>query len=115
MPDANMQNFDKRMDKILRQHSRIAKGYKPRVTKDGLIVAQPRSRFRFPWRTILFLLIVGFVAKLAFLSTLGADAYNAQVTSLISGMPGESYVAWVLKADPWTVAASEHVVAFLGN
>jgi len=115
MPDANMQNFDKRMDKILRQHSRIAKGYKPKMTKNGLIVAQPRSRLRLPWRPILFLLIIAFAAKVTFISTMGIEAYNAQVASLIAGLPGEEYAAWILKADPWTVAASEQVAALREN
>ncbi|MEM9342151.1 MAG: hypothetical protein AAGA87_03815 [Pseudomonadota bacterium] len=115
MPDANMQNFDQRLDRILRKQSRIAKGYKPKMTKDGLIIAQPRSRFRFPWRALLFILIVGFAAKVAFLTALGAEAYDSQVASLISGLPGEQYAAWVLKADPWTVAASEQLAALREN
>lgn len=113
MADANMQNFDKRMDAILRKHSQLAKGYTPRMTKDGLIVAQPARRLRLPWRSLLVILMLVMGFKVYLHATIGAEAYAETVAGLSAGSQVEQAGAWIMQADPLTVAASAQMAAFL--
>jgi hypothetical protein len=56
--ETQMQDFDERIRRIDRRHRTLSRGFVLSVSRDGLIVARPESsRFRFPWRVLLFLLI----------------------------------------------------------
>lgn len=107
MADTNMQNFDRRMEKLIRKHQRLARGYVPAITDDGLIVARPRRSIRLPWRPFLWLAVAAFVVKVAAVSILGPEAYNAKVADLTAGTEMQRVGAWVMNADPITVALSE--------
>ena len=113
MADANLQNFDKRMEKILRKHQRLSRGYVPAITDDGLIVARPKRSVRLPWRSVLFLLVLGFGFKVFLYASIGPEAYQARVDRLAAGTEWEQVGAWAMAADPVTVAVSEQVVAIL--
>lgn len=113
MADANLRSFDKRMERIIAKHSRLSRGYVPAITEDGLIVAQPKRSIWVPWRTMLFLLVVGMGFKIFLHATIGAGAYDARVARLAAGTPIEQVGAWVMAADPITLAASAQVAAIL--
>lgn len=112
MAHANTQNFDKRLEKILRKHQKMARGYVPTLTEDGLIVATPRRRVRLPWRAGLFLLVVLMGFKAILLSSIGTTAYAERVAGLQAGTQIERAGAWVMTADPVTVWLSEQIIQF---
>lgn len=105
MADANFQDFDARMARIVRQHQRLSKGYVTKVTRDGLIVARPRRRVVpfMPWRSVLGLLVVGMVLKVMMFIHLGAEAYEDRVARLAAGSQIEQAGAYILQADPATL------------
>ena len=113
MAEANLQNFDKRMEKILQKHQRLARGYVPAITEDGLIIAKPKRRIVWPWRSVLFLLVVGMGFKVWLYSSIGPEAYNAKVARLSTGTQVEVVGAWAMTADPVTVAAAEQLSLYL--
>jgi hypothetical protein len=56
------------------------------VNRDGLIVAKPEtSRFRFPWRVILFLLVAVMGFKVALHAYIGPEAYAERLARLSNG------------------------------
>ncbi len=105
MADAQFQEFDARMERILRKHQRLSRGYVTRVTKDGLIVARPRRRIGryIPWRSVLGLLIIGMVFKVLMFVNLGQTAYEERVARLASGTQVEQVGAYLLAADQATL------------
>lgn len=113
MSDVNMRDFDKRMERILRKHQRLARGYVPAITDDGLIVARPKRSLRLPWRSVLFLLVVGFGFKVFLYASMGPEAYELRVTRLAAGTQMEQIGAWAMAADPVTVAVSERIAGIL--
>ena len=113
MADSNMRNFDKRMEKILAKHSQLARGYRPAITEDGLIIAEPKRSLWIPWRSVLFILVVGMGFKIFLHATIGAGAYDARVARLAAGTEIEQFGAWIMSADPITLAASAQVAALL--
>jgi hypothetical protein len=105
MADANFQDFDARMQRILRQHQRLSKGYVTTVTKDGLIVARPRRKVApfIPWRSVLGILAVGMIFKVMMFVNLGSEAYEARVARLATGTKVEQVGAYLLAADQATL------------
>ena len=113
MADANLDNFDKRMEKILRKHQKMSRGYVATINDDGLIVAKPRRRIRLPWRPILFLLVLALCFKVGLHAYIGPEAYQARVDKLAAGTELEQAGAWAMAADPVTVAVSERIQSIL--
>ena len=113
MADANMRSFDKRMERIIRKHQRLARGYVPAITEDGLIVAKPKRSINLPWRSVLILLVAGLGFKVYLFSTIGPEAYEARVARLAGGTQVEQVGAWAMTADPVTVAIAERLAPFL--
>lgn len=113
MADANMQDFDDRMRRIVRQHEALAKGYVTSVTADGLIVMRPKRRLRFPWRGALFALVVVMAFKGFLHAYLGAANYGAHVATLQAGNAAERIGAYIMSADPVTLWISSLFINFL--
>lgn len=111
MAHTNSQNFDKRMERILRKHQRMSHGYVPVLTEDGLIVPAPKRRpIRLPLR-LLSLVLIGVVAfKVMLYVAIGAGAYDQRVANLQAGTEWERVGAWIMTADPVTVWLAEQVV-----
>ena len=113
MADSNMRNFDKRMERILHRHQKLARGYVPAITDDGLIVAQPKRRIVLPWRSVLFLLVLGLGYKAFMLASIGPEAYAARIATLATGTQIEQVGAWAMTADPVTVAVADQLSTLL--
>jgi hypothetical protein len=110
MTQANSQNFDKRMERILRKHQRMSHGYVPVLTEDGLIVPAPKRRpVRLPLRLIAFTLIGLMAFKIMLFVSIGDTAYEARVATLQAGSQWEQVGAWIMSADPVTVWAAEQI------
>jgi hypothetical protein len=99
-----MQDFDERLRRIDRRHRTLSRGFVLSVSRDGLIVAKPESsRFRFPWRVMLFLLVAVMAFKIILHAYIGAEAYAERLARLSSGTVAEQMSAYMLHADPVTV------------
>ena len=102
--------FERRMRRINRRHSRLSQGYTTKVNDDGLVVARPRRRTS--WTTIrgLALIVCVILIFKGFLhAQLGATAYEERVERLADGNVIEQVGAWVMTADPITLALSHHM------
>jgi hypothetical protein len=103
-----MHDFDDRLRRIDRRHRTLSRGFVLSVDRDGLIVAKPEtSRYRFPWRVLLFLLVAVMGFKVLLHAYLGADAYGERLVRLSNGTVAEQVSAYVLHADPVTVWLSD--------
>lgn len=99
--------FDERLRRLTRKHRRMAEnGVARRMGPDGLIIEYPRRRLpRFPWRAVAILVATGFLFKAWMFATLGAAEYDARLAQFDGGGAADRAAAWLLQADPATVAA----------
>lgn len=104
---SNIQSFDDRMRGIERRHRKLARGYKTVVTREGLIVHKPRTRFRFPVRGLVLTIAAIWVFKAFLFAYQGPGGYNSRVDSLASGTAIEQAGAWVMQADRATIWMAE--------
>lgn len=99
-----MHEFDDRLRRINRRNKVLSRGFVLSVERDGLIVARPEtSRFRFPWRVLLFLLVAVLGFKTMLYAYIGPDAYGERLDRLAAGTMAERMSAYILHADPVTV------------
>ena len=114
MSASQYDDFDQRMRRISRRHTELSRGYVTSVNHDGLVVAKPRRRMGRGTVRMLIVLACALVAFKAFLfAQLGADAYAAKVTALSEGSAVEKAGAWLMTADPVTVALGAQIAPFL--
>jgi hypothetical protein len=116
MTDANHVRFDRRVQKILRDHRKLSRGYVTTVNHDGLVIARPR---RGTGATVLLrgilLSLLTFVALKAFLFIqLGPEAYAARTVTLEGGSMIESVGAWAMAMDPATLWVATQVQGLFG-
>lgn len=110
MSETQMQNFDDRLRRIDRRNRTLSRGFVLSVGRDGLIIARPEnSRFRFPWRAMLFLLVAVMGFKVLLHTYIGPEAYGERLARLSNGTVAEQMSAYVLHADPVTVWISNFV------
>ena len=106
--------FARRVDRIARQHSRLAKGYLMSVNHDGLVVARPRrSGPRFPFQGLLLTAIAVIGFKGFAFAYLGAAGYEDRVAMLSQGTTSEWMAAYVMQADPATRAVAGMIAPYL--
>lgn len=110
MPDAQQLEFADRLQKIDRNHRKLARGYEVALNEDGLIVARPRIQgLTLPYRSVFVILALLMVFKVGLFAFLGADSYQQRVDQLRAGTPIEQIGSFALKADPLTVWMAENV------
>jgi len=104
------EEFERRMRRISRRHTRLSQGYRTEITGDNLVVAKPRAKT--PVGTIRGLIIV-FLTVLVFKgflhAQLGAGAYDNRIDRLSQGTIVEQAGAWAMTADPVTLWISKTV------
>lgn len=110
MTDAQVQDFQKRVRGISRQHRQLSQGYVQLVERDGLLVPQKRQlRRRFPIKGLIFA-VVGFMLFKGFLfSQVGPVHYSERVQTLVEGTKIEQAGAWIMQADPVTTAIAGQI------
>ena len=102
--------FDKRLDRIVRTHSRMQNGVSHKVRHDGLIVARPRIyNPKFPLAGVALLLATAFLFKGYVLVALGQGVYDEKVALLSQGSVIERVGAWVMQSDPATVFVAQRM------
>lgn len=103
MSASQFDEFDRRMRRISRRHTKLSHGYVTQVTNDGLVVAKPQRRSaRGTLRGVALVVIVLMLFKGFLHAQLGADAYQARVDRLATGSIYEQAGAWLMVADPLT-------------
>lgn len=96
--------FERRMRRISKRHSKLSHGFVTQVTDDGLVVARPRKRGRnATLRGLVLIVAVIFVFKGFLHAHLGATAYDERVEKLAAGNLVEQAGAWAMTADPVTL------------
>lgn len=107
-------SFDQRLRRLMRKHRRMSGGVVHRIGKDGLITAYPRRRVAaFPLRAVVLLIGAVFLFKAFLLINLGPATYAERVALLQSGSLFEQAGAWLMQADPATVAIADGLRALM--
>jgi hypothetical protein len=110
MSASQFDEFDRRMRRISKRHSKLSHGYVTSVNPDGLVVAKPqRKSHRGTIRGLAILLLVMMVFKGFLHAQLGPATYENRVEALKEGSVVEQAGAWVMTADPVTLWISNHV------
>lgn len=103
MRDSNMDDFQKRVGRIGKQHHKMENGYVASVGQDGLIVAKVRrSGPRFPWKGVALCFVAFFAFKGFLLVQLGQATFNERIGKLENGTVVEQAGAYAMSADPLT-------------
>lgn len=109
MSASQFDEFDRRMNRIHRRHSKLSHGYVTKVNSDGLVVARAKRRSNGGWfRGLLLVVVVMLLFKGVLHAHLGDAAYQERVEGLAAGNVIEQGGAWIMIADPITLAISKH-------
>ncbi len=93
--------FENRLNRLLRRHHSLARGYKARLRADELIVRTPRRvAFRLPLRGFVLLMGMLMMFKGFVLATSGEAVYRERLTILENGTLPERAGAVVMAIDP---------------
>ena len=104
------EEFERRMRRINRRHTKLSRGFKTEINNDGLVVAKPHKRRGGATIRGLALIAVIILLFKGFLhAQLGITAYEERVAQLAEGNAVEQIGAWVMTADPITLALSQHL------
>ncbi len=99
--------FERRMRRINRRHSKLSHGFVTQVTDDGLVVAKPRKKRGYALlRGIVVVVLVMLVFKGFLHANLGPMAYQERVDTLAGGNIVEQIGGFAMRADPVTKSLS---------
>lgn len=114
MSASQFDEFDRRMRRINRRHSKLSQGYVTAVTGDGLVVAKPQRRSnRGMLRGLAMVVIVMMLFKAFLHAQLGPEAYQDRIDALAAGTAVEQAGAYAMVADPITLWVSSKVVSLV--
>ena len=101
--------FDERLSRIHAKHRRMSVGVSYRIGPDGLIVPMPRRRFapRFPLRSLVLLVLMGYAFKAMLFVGLGEGAYGTRLALLEDGGVVGQAAVWVMQPDAVVITAAE--------
>lgn len=107
MSASQFDEFDRRMRRISRRHTKLSHGYVTSINDDGMVVAKPKRKSRAGTiRSLALLFLVMVMFKGVLHGRLGDTEYQARIDTLSSGSAVEQAGAWVMYADPVTVYIS---------
>ena len=110
MSASQFDEFDRRMVRISRRHSKLSHGYVTTVNSDGMVVAKPKRKgTRGTLRGLIVIVAVMIVFKGFLHAQLGAAAYQDRVDGLAAGSIFEQAGSWVMAADPVTEMLSTKI------
>ncbi|QMU57901.1 MAG: hypothetical protein GKR98_06630 [Boseongicola sp.] len=108
------EEFERRMRRINRRHTKLSQGYVTQVNGDGLVVARPKRRTSGSTiRGVALMLAVILVFKGFLYAQLGPQGYADRVNALAGGNTIEQAGAWVMTADPVTLWLSEQIISLV--
>jgi len=99
--------FDARLKGIAKRKTRLERGYKSQVTRDGLIIFRPRTRAispRVSFRGLFYLIFGFFLFKGMIMAHLGGTIYAERVAALQDGTFIEQAGGFVMQPDAVTQA-----------
>lgn len=106
-------DFTNRLHALGRKHKSMTNGYVTKVTKDGLIVVQPKPKGagRFGMMVkFAAILVVGFIGFKTFaVASVGPVTYNERLSKLENGTVIEQVGARALAIDPVTETLADTV------
>lgn len=104
------EEFERRMRRISRRHTRLSQGYRTEITGDNLVIAKPRARKRSgAVRGLIVILFTMLFFKGFLHAQLGPAAYADRIERLGNGTIVEQAGAWAMTADPVTLWLSEKI------
>lgn len=117
MADQNHVKFDRRLEKILREHRKLSRGYVTTVNHDGLVIARPKRAVGSTTllRGLLLCLVTFMVLKAFLYVRLGPEAYAARTVQLEGGSIVDTIGAWAMTMDPATLWLATQIQAFIGG
>ena len=111
---AKVQNFDKRLTRIVHKHRSMSNGYGFRVDKSGLIMIKPkRAKGTSPIFILFMVLCVGVLFKAVALANFGPAKYADRLAPLHEGTVVEQAGAWLMEPGVVTYAVSGFVGGFI--
>ncbi|MEQ9041630.1 MAG: hypothetical protein RIE24_25170 [Silicimonas sp.] len=114
MSASQFDEFERRMRRINRRHSKLSQGYVTAVNSDGLVVAKPQRRGnRGMLRGLAMIVIVMMLFKGFLHAQLGAQSYQDRIEALAAGTVIEQAGAYFMVADPITLWISSKVVSLV--
>lgn len=114
MSASQFDEFDRRMRRIHRRHSKLSHGYVTSINDDGLVVAKPARRGRNTTaRAAVIVIALILVFKGVLLAQLGPQAYDERVDALREGSALEQAGAVIMMPDPITVWISGYMVSLV--
>lgn len=114
MSASQFDEFDRRMRRISKRHSKLSHGYVTSVNHDGLVVAKPkRKSHRGTLRGLIILFAVMMIFKGVLHAQIGAGAYQARLDALNEGSIAEQAGAWVMTPDPVTLWISQKIASLV--
>lgn len=114
MSASQFDEFERRMRRINRRHSKLSQGYVTAVNSDGLVVAKPQRRSnRGMLRGLAMIVIVMMLFKGFLHAQLGAQSYQDRIEALAAGTVIEQAGAYFMVADPITLWISSKVVSLV--
>lgn len=103
MSASQFDEFDRRMNRISKRHSKLSRGYVTTVNSDGLVVAKPsRKGGSGTLRGLIVIVAVMMLFKGFLHSQLGPVGYQDRVDALAAGTIFEQAGAFVMVSDPVT-------------
>jgi len=110
MADVKQLQFGRRLQKINRNHEKLAKGYVTSMNHDGLLVARPRRRdVRLTWRGVAYVVIIAMAFKIFLYAQIGPVAYQERVVALQNGSFAQQIGAYAMAADPITATLANAI------
>ncbi|MDF1726509.1 MAG: hypothetical protein P1U53_02055 [Sulfitobacter sp.] len=110
-------HFTQRLTKLGRKHRKMEKGYVNVLTRDGLIIAQPRRartvRSGSGFKLIAMAFLGFFVFKAVALAAVGERGYADRLALMESGTQVEQLGAKALVADPLTQTLASYIAPVL--
>ena len=114
MSSSQFDEFDRRMRRISRRHTKLSQGYVTAVNDDGLVVAKPRRPGNHSLlRGLIVIALIIIIFKGFLHAQLGPQAYQDRVDSLAAGTIVEKAGAFAMTADPVTLWISAQVVSLV--
>ena len=108
--DQSHLDFEERLQRVMRKHRSMTKGYSFRMRADGLMVAVPRRAVRpIPMRSLFMLVGSILLFKAFILAHIGPAGYADRLDILRQGSVVERAGAFVMQSDP----ATRHIAEVL--
>jgi len=112
--DSAQLEFNARLKAIEKRRTRLRAGVTYRVSRDGLIVAHPRSRLAsFPIKGIVVIVAAAFLLKVGLFLSLGQDAYADKIATFAQGTSFDQMVASVMQPDAVTLWIADRAYPFI--